>query len=218
MIPHPGRLLPDERTLFVWEESHTISRRKPWTVSWFHPGQFAAGQLLCFDYAALSREALSEDGSRKMMERLKTDHPGEPTRFGIPEGGLKHSCQQGLCHHRASHAGRDGGQILTPAGWVIGRKAAGSASPRACKRGRPSAITTHPSNQAHSTSLLTVTVIITFNEGEYQMADFNSPIGTPKCSVGFARSKSSGSRLWTRTARRNPGRSGFTGWSDRLDL
>jgi O-methyltransferase involved in polyketide biosynthesis len=32
---------------------------------------------------------LSEEGARKLREQLKSNHPGEPTRFGIREGELE---------------------------------------------------------------------------------------------------------------------------------
>jgi methyltransferase (TIGR00027 family) len=80
----------DERTLFVWEGvTYYLSPQAVDGILSFIRANSPPGSSLCFDYAALSREALNEDGSRKMRERLKTDHPGEPTRFGIPEGGLE---------------------------------------------------------------------------------------------------------------------------------
>jgi hypothetical protein len=33
-------------------------------------------------------EALSEAGIKKLRELMKSDHPGEPTKFGIPYGKL----------------------------------------------------------------------------------------------------------------------------------
>jgi O-methyltransferase involved in polyketide biosynthesis len=49
----------------------------------------AVGGSICFDYASLSPEALNQEGARKMREHLKSNHPGEPTKFGIPFGKLK---------------------------------------------------------------------------------------------------------------------------------
>ncbi len=47
------------------------------------------GSSLCFDYAALSREALQEEGVKQVRELLKAEHPAEPTRFGIPAGTIE---------------------------------------------------------------------------------------------------------------------------------
>jgi hypothetical protein len=47
-----------------------------------------AGSSICFDYASLSAEGLSEEGIKKLRELMKSDHPAEPTKFGIPQGKL----------------------------------------------------------------------------------------------------------------------------------
>lgn len=46
----------------------------------------APGSSVCFDYAALSLEALGEQGVRFLRGIMKSDHANEPTRFGIPQG------------------------------------------------------------------------------------------------------------------------------------
>jgi methyltransferase (TIGR00027 family) len=48
----------------------------------------APGSLIAFDFACLSPEALSEDGIKKLREQMSSNHPAEPTRFGIPKGEL----------------------------------------------------------------------------------------------------------------------------------
>jgi methyltransferase (TIGR00027 family) len=48
-----------------------------------------AGGSICFDYASLSLEALGEEGVKKLREKMKTDHPGEPAKFGIRAGELE---------------------------------------------------------------------------------------------------------------------------------
>jgi methyltransferase (TIGR00027 family) len=80
----------DKPVLFVWEGvtyylssdivDETLSAVR--TLS-------AVGGSICFDYASLSPEALNQEGARKMREHLKSNHPGEPTKFGIPFGKLK---------------------------------------------------------------------------------------------------------------------------------
>jgi O-methyltransferase involved in polyketide biosynthesis len=47
------------------------------------------GSSICFDYASLSPEALDESGVKKLRELMKSDHPAEPTKFGIREGTLE---------------------------------------------------------------------------------------------------------------------------------
>ncbi len=48
----------------------------------------APGSSLCFDYASLSLAALGEEGARKLREQMRARHPGEPARFGIPQGQI----------------------------------------------------------------------------------------------------------------------------------
>ena len=47
-----------------------------------------AGSSISFDYASLSTEALSEEGIMKLSQPMKSDHPAEPTKFGIPQSKL----------------------------------------------------------------------------------------------------------------------------------
>jgi methyltransferase (TIGR00027 family) len=49
----------------------------------------AAGSSICFDYGSLSPGTLSEDRGRKLREHLRSNHPGEPVKFGIPSGSLE---------------------------------------------------------------------------------------------------------------------------------
>ena len=80
----------DERTLFVWEGvTYYLSLQAVDSILSFVRTNSALDSSICFDYAALSREALSENGAQKLREQLKTDHPGEPTKFGIREGELE---------------------------------------------------------------------------------------------------------------------------------
>ena len=80
----------DKPVLFVWEgvTYYLSSEIVDETLSAVRTLS-AAGGSICFDYASLSPETLSEEGARKMREHLKTNHPGEPTKFGIPFGKLK---------------------------------------------------------------------------------------------------------------------------------
>jgi len=77
----------DRRALFIWEgvtyylTAETVDAMLK-TIHSISP----AGSSLCFDYAALSREALDEAGVKRLREIMKSNHSAEPTRFGIPEG------------------------------------------------------------------------------------------------------------------------------------
>ena len=80
----------DRRALFVWEG-----------VTYYLPAEAVkatlasiratccAGSSICFDYASLSTEALSEEGARKLREHMKSKFSAEPTRFGIPQGEIE---------------------------------------------------------------------------------------------------------------------------------
>jgi O-methyltransferase involved in polyketide biosynthesis len=48
-----------------------------------------AGSSICFDYASLSTEALSEEGAKKLREHMKSEFSAEPTQFGIPQGKIE---------------------------------------------------------------------------------------------------------------------------------
>ncbi len=77
----------EQKALFVWEGvtyylfpqavDNTLAAVRDLSI---------AGSSICFDYASLSAEALGEEGVEKLKELMKSDHPGEPTRFGIPQG------------------------------------------------------------------------------------------------------------------------------------
>jgi methyltransferase (TIGR00027 family) len=78
-----------ERALFVWEG---VTYYLPAKVVDNTLGVIRAispdGSSICFDFASLSTEALSEEGAKKLREHMKSNHPAEPTKFGIPQGKL----------------------------------------------------------------------------------------------------------------------------------
>jgi methyltransferase (TIGR00027 family) len=80
----------DKPALFVWEgvTYYLSAEIVDGTLSAIRKLS-SAGSSICFDYASLSPETLSEEGARKMREHLKINHPGEPTKFGIPRGKLE---------------------------------------------------------------------------------------------------------------------------------
>jgi methyltransferase (TIGR00027 family) len=79
----------DERALFVWEgvTYYLSSQAVDKTLGAVRAVSIAGGSI-CFDYASLSTDALSEEGIKKLRELMKSDHPAEPTKFGIPQGKL----------------------------------------------------------------------------------------------------------------------------------
>jgi methyltransferase (TIGR00027 family) len=79
----------DERALFVWEGvTYYLSSKAVDDTLRAVREVSVAGSSICFDYACLSTEALGEEGIGKLRELLKSDHPAEPTKFGIPQGKL----------------------------------------------------------------------------------------------------------------------------------
>jgi methyltransferase (TIGR00027 family) len=79
----------DERALFVWEGvTYYLSSKAVDETLGAVRAVSLAGSSICFDYASLSTEALSEEGIKKLRELMKSDHPAEPTKFGIPQGKL----------------------------------------------------------------------------------------------------------------------------------
>ena len=82
-------LRTDQRTLFIWEgvTYYLFAQSVDDTLSSIK-AIAPAGSSVCFDYASLSPQALADDGVRQVREKLISDHPGEPTRFGIPAGTI----------------------------------------------------------------------------------------------------------------------------------
>jgi methyltransferase (TIGR00027 family) len=80
----------NQKTLFVWEgvtyylSSGTVDDTLN-SIKSISP----AGSSVCFDYAALSSNALNEEGVIQVRGILKMDHSAEPTRFGIPAGTIE---------------------------------------------------------------------------------------------------------------------------------
>ncbi len=78
------------RALFVWEgvTYYLTARVVDETLSGIRSIAHA-GSSLCFDYAALSKEALKEEGVQQVRTILRSEHASEPTRFGIPAGTIE---------------------------------------------------------------------------------------------------------------------------------
>jgi methyltransferase (TIGR00027 family) len=79
----------NQKALFVWEGvTYYLSAQAVDMTLAALRGISIAGSSICFDYASLSQEALSEEGSKKLRERMQSEHSAEPTQFGIPQGEL----------------------------------------------------------------------------------------------------------------------------------
>jgi methyltransferase (TIGR00027 family) len=80
----------DKAALFVWEGvTYYLSRETVDRTLDAVRKLCVPGSTIGFDFAALSPQALSEEGARKLREQMETKHAAEPTRFGIPQGKLE---------------------------------------------------------------------------------------------------------------------------------
>jgi len=81
---------PAAPALFVWEGvTYYLTAEAVDTTLAAVRSLAVAGSSICFDYAALSSEALNEEKARKLHEHLRSNHPDEPVKFGIPSGRLE---------------------------------------------------------------------------------------------------------------------------------
>jgi methyltransferase (TIGR00027 family) len=79
----------DQRAPFVWEGvTYYLSAKVVGDTLGAIRDISCAGSSVCFDYASLSAEALSEEGVKKLREHMKSQYAAEPTKFGIPQGKL----------------------------------------------------------------------------------------------------------------------------------
>lgn len=79
----------EQKALFVWEGvTYYLSAEVIDSTLSFIRSNSPTGSSICFDYAALSPEALNNSGQKKLRERMKSRFPAEPTRFGIMQGKL----------------------------------------------------------------------------------------------------------------------------------
>jgi methyltransferase (TIGR00027 family) len=78
-----------ERVLFIWEGvTYYLTAEAVDNTLAAVRSISAAGNEICFDYASLSSEALSEERAKVLREHMRTKHSNELTRFGIPYGTL----------------------------------------------------------------------------------------------------------------------------------
>jgi methyltransferase (TIGR00027 family) len=79
----------EKAALFLWEGvTYYLSRETVDRTLGAVRRLSIPGSAICFDFASLSPEALSEDGIKKLRQQMGANHAAEPTRFGIPKGKL----------------------------------------------------------------------------------------------------------------------------------
>ena len=80
----------NRKTLFIWEGvTYYLTAKVVDDTLDSIKAICPTGSSICFDYAALSPEALMEEGTKHVREKLKSEYSGEPTRFGIPAGTIE---------------------------------------------------------------------------------------------------------------------------------
>lgn len=86
----PAGFSPAKRTLFVWEGvTYYLSAEIVNAVLTTVRSNTPPGSSICFDYAALSDEALSEHGAEELRKLMRSQHADEPTKFGIRAGEIE---------------------------------------------------------------------------------------------------------------------------------
>ncbi len=79
-----------KRTVFVWEGvTYYLSAEVVDKVFNFVKENASPNSSLCFDYASLSNEALSEHNLKELGNHMRSRHTNEPTKFGIRAGEIE---------------------------------------------------------------------------------------------------------------------------------
>lgn len=77
-------------TLFVWEGvTYYLNADVVNSMLAFVRSTVPLGSSICFDYAALSDEALNENGAKEIRKLMRSQYSSEPTRFGIRTGEIE---------------------------------------------------------------------------------------------------------------------------------
>jgi len=80
----------EKRTLFIWEGVTFYLRAEVVNdLLTILKSNSPAGSSICFDYAALSAEALNEEGAKEIKKLMRSHYSHEPTRFGIGAGEIE---------------------------------------------------------------------------------------------------------------------------------
>jgi methyltransferase (TIGR00027 family) len=81
---------PQKKALFIWEgvtyylRAEVVDHMLAFVMS-----NSPKGSSICFDYAALSEQALNEHGVKELRKLMQSQHSNEPTRFGIRTGQIE---------------------------------------------------------------------------------------------------------------------------------
>ncbi len=79
----------EKRTLFVWEGvTYYLSAEVVENMLSVIKENAPSGSSICFDYAALSSEALNEHNAKELRNHMSSQHANEPTKFGIRAGEI----------------------------------------------------------------------------------------------------------------------------------
>jgi methyltransferase (TIGR00027 family) len=79
----------EKRTLFVWEGvTYYLSADVVDNMLAFIKENAAGGSSICFDYAAISSEALNENGAKELRNHMRSQYANEPTKFGLRAGEI----------------------------------------------------------------------------------------------------------------------------------
>jgi methyltransferase (TIGR00027 family) len=79
----------EKRTILVWEGvTYYLSAEVVDNMLIFVKENAPSGSSICFDYAALSNEALNERNARELRNHLRSQYTNEPTKFGIRAGEI----------------------------------------------------------------------------------------------------------------------------------
>jgi methyltransferase (TIGR00027 family) len=79
----------EKRTLFVWEGvTYYLSAEVVDNMLIVIKENSSSGSSICFDYAALSSEALNEHNTKELRNHMSSQHANEPTKFGIRAGEI----------------------------------------------------------------------------------------------------------------------------------
>ncbi len=79
----------EKKTLFVWEGvTYYLNAETVDKVLAFVRSNAPSGSSICFDYAALSDEALKASEVKDLRQLLQTQYANEPRRFGIRAGQI----------------------------------------------------------------------------------------------------------------------------------
>ena len=79
----------EKRTVFVWEGvTYYLNAEVVNNILTFVKEIAPSGSSICFDYAALSDEALNEQNAKELRDHMRSQHANEPAKFGIRAGEI----------------------------------------------------------------------------------------------------------------------------------